>query len=314
MNPDHLIHRFAYMKNEIPIAGVRPPGGNVPVRDRPGVLGARRQLQGPRARQPVRRRHQHLPEHRRREPGADGDGELAAGRGPPARAAGVSAGDGRIARRASRSRSRSATSGRWSSRWAAGSARTRPPGATSSTATGSTSSRRRGGVRCSCRGRTASRTGATSSTGGSHQLPLTEPEHSNAIHGLVRWAAWRIGEREAHRVVMEHVIHPQPGYPFTLGLGIEYALSEEGLSVTTTARNLGSDACPYGCGQHPYLTARNPDRGHDRAAGAGTAGARSPTSAISRPAPSPWTEPSTTSAPPDDRRDEARQRLHRSRA
>ena len=53
--------------------------------------------------------------------------------------------------------------------------------------------------------------------GRSHQLPLTEPEHANAIHGLVRWASWRIGEREAHRVVMEHVIHPQPGYPFTLG-------------------------------------------------------------------------------------------------
>jgi aldose 1-epimerase len=94
--------------------------------------------------------------------------------------------------------------------------------------------------------------------GRSHQLALTEPEHSNAIHGLARWASWRIGEREAHRVVMEHVIHPQPGYPFTLALGIEYALSEEGLSVTTTARNLGSDVCPYGCGQHPYLTVGTP--------------------------------------------------------
>jgi aldose 1-epimerase len=94
--------------------------------------------------------------------------------------------------------------------------------------------------------------------GRSHQLPLTEPEHANAIHGLVRWTAWRIGEREAHRVVMEYVIHPQPGYPFTLGLGIEYALSKGGLSVRTTARNLGSDACPYGCGQHPYLTLGTP--------------------------------------------------------
>ncbi len=90
--------------------------------------------------------------------------------------------------------------------------------------------------------------------GRNHQLPLTEPEHSNAIHGLVRWVSWRVGEREADRVVMEHVIHPQPGYPFTLSLGIEYALSKEGLSVRTTARNLGRDSCPYGCGQHPYLT------------------------------------------------------------
>jgi len=94
--------------------------------------------------------------------------------------------------------------------------------------------------------------------GRTHQLPLTEPEQANAIHGLVRWAAWRIGEREPGRVVMEHVIHPQPGYPFTLGLGTEYALSEEGLSVTTTAWNLGSHACPYGCGQHPYLTVGTP--------------------------------------------------------
>jgi aldose 1-epimerase len=94
--------------------------------------------------------------------------------------------------------------------------------------------------------------------GRSHQLPLTEPEHANAIHGLVRWTAWRIGEREDHRVVMEYVIHPQPGYPFTLGLAIEYALSKGGLSVRTTARNLGSDACPYGCGQHPYLTLGTP--------------------------------------------------------
>ena len=42
-------------------------------------------------------------------------------------------------------------------------------------------------------------------------------EH-NAIHGLVRWAAWKVAEREPHRVVMEHVLHPQPGYPFSLGL------------------------------------------------------------------------------------------------
>jgi aldose 1-epimerase len=94
--------------------------------------------------------------------------------------------------------------------------------------------------------------------GRSHQLPLTEPENGNAIHGLVRWASWRTGAREADRVVMEHVIHPQPGYPFTLGLELEYALTAEGLSVRTTARNLGSDACPYGCGHHPYLTLGTP--------------------------------------------------------
>jgi aldose 1-epimerase len=87
-----------------------------------------------------------------------------------------------------------------------------------------------------------------------YQLPLTEPETRSAIHGLVRWANWTVGERGADRVVMEHVLHPQPGWPGTLGLRIEYALGVRGLTVTTTAVNVGERACPYGAGAHPYLT------------------------------------------------------------
>lgn len=87
-----------------------------------------------------------------------------------------------------------------------------------------------------------------------HQLPLNEPEHRNAIHGLVRWSVWTAAEREPHRVVMEHVLHSQPGYPFLLGMSIEYALSDDGLQVRTTATNLGRDPCPFGSGAHPYLT------------------------------------------------------------
>ena len=87
-----------------------------------------------------------------------------------------------------------------------------------------------------------------------HQLPLNEPERHNAIHGLVRWAAWTVVEREPHRAVMEHVLYPQPGYPFSLRIRIEYGLSNSGLQVRTTAANIGSEACPYGSGAHPYLT------------------------------------------------------------
>jgi aldose 1-epimerase len=87
-----------------------------------------------------------------------------------------------------------------------------------------------------------------------YQLPLTEPERSNAIHGLVRWSVWSVAERESDRVVMRYRLHPQPGYPFTLDLSIEYMLSANGLSVQTTATNVGRDRCPYGCGAHPYLS------------------------------------------------------------
>ena len=87
-----------------------------------------------------------------------------------------------------------------------------------------------------------------------HQLPLTEPEHGNAIHGLVRWAPWTAAEGEPHRVVMTHVLHPAPGYPYRLELRIVYELTEDGLSVATSATNPGPRACPYGTGAHPYLT------------------------------------------------------------
>ena len=87
-----------------------------------------------------------------------------------------------------------------------------------------------------------------------HQLPLNEPERLNAIHGLVRWAAWTAAEHEPHRAVMEYVLHPQPGYPFSLKISVEYALSDRGLQIRTTATNLGNEACPYGSGAHPYLT------------------------------------------------------------
>ena len=90
--------------------------------------------------------------------------------------------------------------------------------------------------------------------GREHQLPLNEPEHANAIHGLVRWSAWSVAAREPDRVVMEHRLYPQPGYPFTVDLSIEYALSANGLSVQTTATDVGPDRCPYGCGAHPYLS------------------------------------------------------------
>jgi aldose 1-epimerase len=86
-----------------------------------------------------------------------------------------------------------------------------------------------------------------------HQLPINDVEEQDAIHGLVRWAAWGVGEHESHRVVMQHRIHPQPGYPFSLAVSIEYLLSDEGLRVRTTATNAGAGPCPYGCGAHPYL-------------------------------------------------------------
>jgi len=95
--------------------------------------------------------------------------------------------------------------------------------------------------------------GRYSFDGQEHQLPIDDIAEQDAIHGLVRWASWTARELAEHRVVMEHVLHPRPGYPFSLALSVEYGLSEEGLCVRTTATNCGTRPCPYGSGNHPYL-------------------------------------------------------------
>ena len=89
--------------------------------------------------------------------------------------------------------------------------------------------------------------------GETYELAITDPATNSAIHGLVRDVPWAAVEREESRVVMEHVLRPQPGYPFTLRLRVEYALGDDGLTVHTRAENAGDRACPFGAGHHPYV-------------------------------------------------------------
>lgn len=89
--------------------------------------------------------------------------------------------------------------------------------------------------------------------GEERQLDLSEPSRGNAIHGLVRWAAWRVEDQSADRVVLSHRLYPHPGYPHVLDLTASYSLSEAGLEVEVTARNIGENAAPYGYAAHPYL-------------------------------------------------------------
>ncbi|HSR24172.1 MAG TPA: aldose 1-epimerase family protein [Candidatus Eisenbacteria bacterium] len=87
------------------------------------------------------------------------------------------------------------------------------------------------------------------------QVPLSEPDKGNAIHGLVRWSGWNLLEGGASRVRLGHVLWAQAGYPFTLALELEYELSDAGLRVTMRSENAGRGPAPYGAGMHPYVRA-----------------------------------------------------------
>jgi aldose 1-epimerase len=94
--------------------------------------------------------------------------------------------------------------------------------------------------------------------GRSYDLPLDEPELTNATHGLVRWLNWTPLRWKPARLVMGVVLHARHGYPFVLSLRIAYTLTGAGLRVRQTARNLGALTAPYGAGFHPYLTVGTP--------------------------------------------------------
>lgn len=90
--------------------------------------------------------------------------------------------------------------------------------------------------------------------GTDHHVALTEPDKHNAIHGFLRWRSWSAREEAEDRVVMGTTLYPLMGYPFTLDVAVSYTLGDGGLTVATTATNLGPEPCPYGAGQHPYLS------------------------------------------------------------
>jgi aldose 1-epimerase len=99
--------------------------------------------------------------------------------------------------------------------------------------------------------------GRYSFDGVDYQVALSEPAKHNAIHGLLRWRNWQLRDRDPAMVVLENRLYPSAGYPFTLELTISYELAAPGLSVTTTSVNIGEQACPFGSGQHPYLSPGN---------------------------------------------------------
>jgi len=86
-----------------------------------------------------------------------------------------------------------------------------------------------------------------------HQLPLDELPLGHAIHGLVRWAEWRVEHQAVDVVRFRHRLPPRPGYPFPLDLTVEYRVSSAGLTVTYGATNAGAVPCPFGVGAHPYF-------------------------------------------------------------
>lgn len=85
------------------------------------------------------------------------------------------------------------------------------------------------------------------------QLAINEVERGNAIHGLARWAMWRLVELGQDTVRQRLVIAPQDGWPGMLEALLTHHLDAGGMTVHLAARNVGTTAVPFGYAAHPYL-------------------------------------------------------------
>jgi aldose 1-epimerase len=83
---------------------------------------------------------------------------------------------------------------------------------------------------------------------------LDEPERRNAIHGLLRWRPWTLDIRTDEAVSLRCLLHPQPGYPWSVDVGVRYSLGPGGLVVDADATNRSDATAPFGMGFHPYVT------------------------------------------------------------
>lgn len=89
--------------------------------------------------------------------------------------------------------------------------------------------------------------------GASYQLPITEPDKGNAVHGFARWMTWDVERADGQNAALNLLLYPRAGYPFALYVEIEYRVSLSGVDVVTTARNVGHSPLPFASGFHPYI-------------------------------------------------------------
>ncbi|WNM25409.1 aldose 1-epimerase family protein [Demequina capsici] len=96
--------------------------------------------------------------------------------------------------------------------------------------------------------------GAYTFAGRTLQVAVSEPARSTALHGLACWERWEVDSVSPSAVTLALELPASPGYPFQLTLTATYALADDGLTVTTVARNEGPEPLPYGVGFHPWFS------------------------------------------------------------
>lgn len=87
------------------------------------------------------------------------------------------------------------------------------------------------------------------------QLNISEVPRNTALHGLLGGLPFTAVRHTDDEVVLRAVIYPQKGWAGTVEFTVGHRVSDEGLTVTVEATNIGQVRAPYGYGAHPYVAA-----------------------------------------------------------
>lgn len=98
--------------------------------------------------------------------------------------------------------------------------------------------------------------GTFSWKGRAHTLPINEPTHDNAIHGLVCDRSFRVVRRGPYYFTAELESTSDASlsalWPYPFRLTLDYEIGN-GLRLTATVANTGTQPMPFGFGLHPYF-------------------------------------------------------------
>ncbi|NYG22438.1 aldose 1-epimerase [Agromyces hippuratus] len=89
--------------------------------------------------------------------------------------------------------------------------------------------------------------------GATQRLEVTEPGLGHALHGLLLARELEVVAATDSGVELRARLGGERGYPFAIEVTVRYALRDDGVDVTITARNRGSGRAPFAAGSHPYL-------------------------------------------------------------
>ena len=90
-----------------------------------------------------------------------------------------------------------------------------------------------------------------------HSLPVNEPTHKNAIHGIVYTKSFKVISFTEHSINLNYTHQGSTGFPFPFSIDLHYTFGLQNIELEVLVRNTGDSSFPFGIGWHPYFHTDN---------------------------------------------------------